>query len=105
MVPRGLITAIRTLTAVPAGGKDAESFSDSLIWFPWVGLFLGLLLWSLGAIWTRLIVPPWPGGGAVLILAAQILLTRALHMDGFAAPSAPRTRASRRRRVPPRCGA
>src|SRR3972149_2600166 len=84
MDPRGLITAIRTLTAVPVGGKDAESFSDSLIWFPWVGLFLGLLLWSLGTLWTSVIGPEWPGGGAVLILAAQILLTRALHMDGFA---------------------
>lgn len=85
MDPRGLITAIRTLTAVPVGGgKDAESFSESLIWFPFVGLFLGLLLWLTGAFWTWSIGPEWPGGGAVAILAAQILLTRALHMDGFA---------------------
>lgn len=84
MDPRGLITAIRTLTALPVGGKDAESFSDSLIWFPLVGLFLGLLLWSTGSVWLWIIRPEWPGGGAAAVLAAQILLTRALHMDGFA---------------------
>lgn len=84
MDARGLITAIRTLTAVPLGGKDAESFSDALIWFPLVGLFLGLLLWATGSIWVWSIGTDWPAGGAVAILAAQILLTRALHMDGFA---------------------
>jgi adenosylcobinamide-GDP ribazoletransferase len=84
MDPRGLITAIRTLTAVPVGGKDAESFSDSLIWFPVVGLILGMLLWSVGNVWAGSLGPDWPGAGAVAVLFAQILLTRALHMDGFA---------------------
>ena len=84
MDPRGLITAMRTLTAVPVGGKDAKRFSDSLIWFPLVGLFLGLLFWATGTVWEWVIGKGWPGGGAVTILAAQILLTRGLHMDGFA---------------------
>jgi adenosylcobinamide-GDP ribazoletransferase len=73
MDPRGLITAMRTLTAIPVGGRDAERFSDSLIWFPLVGLFLGLLFWATGTVWEWVIGKGWPGGGAVTILA-----------DGFA---------------------
>jgi len=84
MDPRGLITAMRTLTAVPIGGKDATRFSDSLFWFPLVGLFLGLVLFSIGKAWNGVIGRDWPAGGALIILMAQILLTRGLHMDGFA---------------------
>lgn len=84
MDPRGLITAMRTLTAVPVGGKDAKRFSDSLFWFPLVGLFLGLLLFFIGKAWNGAVGHDWPAGGAVIILIAQILLTRGLHMDGFA---------------------
>ena len=81
---RGLITAIRTLTAVPVGGKDAADFSDSLIWFPPVGLLLGLALWCAGALWERFVGTGWAAGGAVVLMALQILLTRALHLDGLA---------------------
>lgn len=81
---RGLITAVRTLTAVPVGGKDAADFSDSLIWFPPVGFLLGLALWCAGGLWERFVGTGWAAGGAVLLMALQILLTRALHLDGLA---------------------
>lgn len=84
MEPRGLITAIRTLSAVPVRGRDARVFSDSLVWFPLVGLLLGLLLWCTGKAWNTLIGPEWPWGAAVAIVIVQILLTRALHLDGIA---------------------
>ncbi len=80
----GLITAIRTLTAVPVRGKDAADFSDSLIWFPAVGFLLGLVIWSTGLLWELVIGRGWAAGGALILLALQILLTRALHLDGLA---------------------
>ncbi|RJR37257.1 MAG: adenosylcobinamide-GDP ribazoletransferase [Desulfobacteraceae bacterium] len=84
MDPRGLITAMRTLTAVPLGGRDAARFSDSLFWFPLVGFFLGVVLLFIGKAWNGVVGDDWPGGGAVIFLTAQILLTRGLHMDGLA---------------------
>ncbi|MBN1102600.1 MAG: adenosylcobinamide-GDP ribazoletransferase [Deltaproteobacteria bacterium] len=81
---RGLITAIRTLTAIPVGGRDTEHFSDSLLWFPPVGMLLGTLLWATGWAWNRAVGTGWPGGGAIILLVAEILLTRALHLDGLA---------------------
>jgi adenosylcobinamide-GDP ribazoletransferase len=81
---RGLITAIRTLSVIPVRGRDAEHFSDSLLWFPLVGMLLGALLWATGLAWIRAVGTEWPGGGAMTLVVAEILLTRALHLDGLA---------------------
>jgi adenosylcobinamide-GDP ribazoletransferase len=81
---RGLITAIRTLTALPVRGKDAPDFSDSLFFFPWVGFLLGLISWAAGSLWVCFVGPTWAAGGAVLLIGLQILLTRGLHLDGVA---------------------
>ena len=84
MDPRGLVTAIRTLTAVPVRGKDASDFSDSLVWFPPVGFLLGLVVWLAGQLWKLAVGPGWAAGGAITLLVLQTVLTRALHLDGVA---------------------
>jgi len=82
--PRGLITALRTLTLLPVGGRDAERFSDALFWFPVVGGLLGGMVWLLGFLWDRFVGTDWAAGGAVMIVWAEVVLTRALHLDGLA---------------------
>ncbi len=81
---RGFITAIRTLTIIPLPGKEAQKFSSSMIWFPGIGLILGLVIYGLGWLWIKFIGTDWPGGGAVMLLIAQVILTRGLHLDGLA---------------------
>ncbi len=81
---KNLITAIRTLTIIPVPGRDSERFSSSLPWFPLVGLMLGSILFGMGIIWIKIFAPDWSGGGAIIILAAETLLTRGLHLDGLA---------------------
>ena len=94
----GFITAIRTLTIIPVSGRESEKLSSSLAWFPVVGLLLGLLLFGFGTLWN-LLVEDWPGGGAILVLLADIYLTRGLHLDGLAdwadATGGPRNREAR----------
>jgi adenosylcobinamide-GDP ribazoletransferase len=79
----GFITAGRTLTILPFPGKDTENFSDALPWFPVIGLLLGLILYGLGLALLSF-APPWPMGHGVMILAAGVILTRGLHLDGLA---------------------
>lgn len=81
---RGFITAIRTLTIIPVAGREVERFSASLPWFPLVGLILGLILWSTGLIWIRILGITWAAGGAILLLVEGVFLTRGLHLDGLA---------------------
>ena len=81
---KGLITAIRTLTIIPVPGRESEKLNYSIPWFPFVGLILGLILYAIGKIWTNIFALSWSGGGAVIILAAEIILTRGLHFDGLA---------------------
>ncbi len=83
MMLNGLITALRTLTILPVPGRESDDFASSLPWFPVAGLFLGAILALSGQLWI-LIMKDWAGGGAVLLLAGMILLTRGLHMDGLA---------------------
>ena len=81
---KGFITAMRTLTIIPLPGREHERFSASTIWFPIVGLILGLILYGVGWLWIRHIGVDWPGGGAVVVLIGQAVLTRGLHLDGLA---------------------
>ncbi len=78
---RAGVTAVRTLTVLPCPGRDAARFADALPWFPLVGALLGALLACLLAALTPL---RWPLGAAALAVLANVLLTRAIHVDGLA---------------------
>lgn len=80
---QGLITAFRTLTILPVPGGDSEDFAASLPWFPVVGLALGALLALMGLVWIHGL-GTWFEGAGCLLLAASVLLTRGLHLDGLA---------------------
>ena len=84
MILNGLTTALRTLTILPAPGKDADKPVSALPWFPLVGALLGLIMCGISRLtydtgWCR-----WPEGTAVLIVLAGTVLTGALHLDGLA---------------------
>lgn len=79
----GLRTALRTLTIIPAPGREGDDLASSLPWFPVVGLVLGITLALTGHIWVHL-VEGWSAGGALLLLMGAVFLTRGLHMDGLA---------------------
>ena len=79
-----LRTAVRTLTIIPIPGRDASDLSASLIWFPVVGLLLGLSLHGLALLSGVLVPGGWPEGTAFLVMATGIGLTGALHVDGLA---------------------
>ncbi|MBW1998810.1 MAG: adenosylcobinamide-GDP ribazoletransferase [Deltaproteobacteria bacterium] len=80
----GLVTALRTLTVFPVPGGEGGTFSDSLPWFPCVGLMLGLIHYLLGAAWMGVLAPEWSWGGALVLITADIIMTRGLHLDGLA---------------------
>lgn len=81
---KGLITAIRTLTVFPWQGEESKNLSDSLVWFPVVGLFLGVTLYGVGRLCSFLSFGNWPAGVAIIIVGAEVVFTRALHLDGLA---------------------
>ena len=81
---KGLITALRTLTVIPLPGKESENISASIPWFPVVGLFIGLVLSGIGYMCTFFPFSPWTAGTALLMVVAEIWLTRGLHLDGLA---------------------
>jgi adenosylcobinamide-GDP ribazoletransferase len=77
------VAAFRFLTVIPLPLKRAagpEEIGGSVVYFPVVGLIIGLLL--AGAYWIldRLLPTPLANG---LIIAGMVLINGALHMDGF----------------------
>ncbi|WP_137885816.1 adenosylcobinamide-GDP ribazoletransferase [Pseudomonas sp. 2FE] len=78
-----LLIALQFLTCLPirlAGMPTSEQLGRSLLWYPAVGLLLGALLWGLSVLL---------GGAplllhAAVLLAAWVILTGALHLDGLA---------------------
>ncbi len=82
MMVRSILTAFRTLTILPVGGKDTDRFSRTLCFFPLVGALLGflVLITHRGA---EIIQFGQPGILALLSLAIITWLTGALHMDGL----------------------
>jgi len=80
----GLITAIRTLTAIPCPGKDADDMSKSLPWFPIIGLIIGIALYILAIIIQKITDQNNPEITAIIIILASALLTRGMHLDGLA---------------------
>ena len=79
---KALLTAFRTLTIISWPGNEDRDLSKSLPWFPVVGLVLGIILYGIGSAWLHLPVN-WTSGGALLLVIAQIFLTRGLHLDGL----------------------
>ena len=78
-----LLTAFQFLTTFPAVIRrsfTARELGHAVGFFPLVGLALGGILYGLAS-GLHLIFPP--PVVAVFILAAWLLLTRALHFDGF----------------------
>ena len=80
---RGYLIALSYLSTLPVDlivAPTKEEIAASRGWFPWVGLFLGLLLAGMLALgmvlWTPLVA-------AFLTLAAWVLLTGGLHLDGL----------------------
>jgi adenosylcobinamide-GDP ribazoletransferase len=80
----GLGSALTTLTAIPWPGAEDKDLSDSLPWFPLVGLFIGLILYAIGCIWNSLSCIQWPAGAALVMVVVSIWATRGLHLDGLA---------------------
>lgn len=78
------LVALAFLTTLPIRTDSfpaAAVLARSRFWFPVVGLLLGAGLG--GAAWGLLQVPLAPGLRAFVLLAFWILLTGALHIDGF----------------------
>ncbi|MGP1667005.1 MAG: adenosylcobinamide-GDP ribazoletransferase, partial [Rhodanobacter sp.] len=79
----GLLAALGFLTRIPVPVKvfdDARAQSQSLAWYPLVGLVLGLILAALA--WALHEVPPLLS--AALLLLVWVGLTGAMHLDGLA---------------------
>jgi len=83
-VAGAFVTAVRTLTVVPMPGREAETYSDALYWFPFVGLLVGAVAAGLARSVGLLAEPDWAGGAALLALLALSALPGGLHLDGLA---------------------
>ncbi|MFC1536387.1 adenosylcobinamide-GDP ribazoletransferase [Pseudomonadota bacterium] len=82
-MPRGLILALGFLTRLPMPALadfKKEELSSSAIWFPLVGLFIGLLF----ILAAQLGVSANHWLAALLVVLAWIGITGALHLDGAA---------------------
>lgn len=80
---RSLLLALQFLTRLPVPAMavvDDRDVGRSLLWYPLVGLLIGLSLAALG--WMLTSVPQILR--AALVLTAWVLLTGALHLDGLA---------------------
>ena len=77
----GLRFAISFLTIFPVASKDSEAgVASSRAYFPLVGLLLGAIIAGLDLLIDSLLAPIL---ASALLVVALILLTRALHIDGF----------------------
>jgi adenosylcobinamide-GDP ribazoletransferase len=76
-----LLVAIQFLTRLPTPrvASDAGDFAASIRWFPAVGLLVGSIV--AGADWLGAWIDPWTG--AMAALAAWVMVTGALHLDGL----------------------
>lgn len=79
---RGLITAFRTLTIIPAPGRDTEKMSSSFFFFPFVGGVIGALV--CGCAWVIGVKAGWHVGAGVVCVGLGALLTGGIHLDGLA---------------------
>jgi adenosylcobinamide-GDP ribazoletransferase len=75
--------AVSFLTVLPTPRLDWSGvrLGRAAVWFPWVGLALGGLLWTVQSVGLRL----WgPGVTGALVVVAWAALTGGLHLDGLA---------------------
>lgn len=82
MMGRSLLLALQFLTRIPVpamAAVDDRDLGRSLLWYPLVGLLIGLALAAWG--WTIGGAPV--GLRAALVLSAWVLVTGALHLDGL----------------------
>ena len=80
---RSLIIAIQFLTRIPVpviGDISEREVGRSLLYYPLVGLLIGLLLYALNG----MLANAGESLQAALVLAAWVLITGALHLDGLA---------------------
>ncbi len=80
---KGFLIALQFLTALPIKIKTKikdRDFSKSLLYFPLIGLLIGLLLSAVAVLFSFL--PNLVTG--VLILITSIIITGGIHLDGFA---------------------
>lgn len=77
---KSFITAIQTLSILPIRGEGCDDFSDSLPWFPIVGMILGGILTILAHLCGNMPAE----ATAALVLLGGVLLTRGFHIDGLA---------------------
>lgn len=80
----GLLTAVRFLTVVPVtwhADKDSDSFKDSLVWFPVVGLLIGCCCATILSILQLFLTQEILAIIAIFLLGA---MSGFLHLDGLA---------------------
>ena len=81
---RGFFIALTFLTRIPLPESKREvtpdEFARSMIYYPLVGLLMGLILWLAAKVFI-LCFPPLVA--AALIMAAGIMLSGGIHLDGF----------------------
>ena len=72
------------LTRLPAPARvvfDTEDFPESLVWFPWVGALIGLIVGAIYLLAARFLPAL---SAATLAMLGLVLLTGALHEDALA---------------------
>lgn len=83
LLPRGLILALGFLTRIPMpalAGFKKEELSSSAVWFPLVGLVIGLLLLTAAQVGSH------AGAlmAALLVMLLWLAISGGLHLDGAA---------------------
>lgn len=79
-VLRSLAGALSYFTILPAGRSDGPPDRTTMAWLPPVGALVGAICGGCGWLAWRYLGTPW---GAVVPFALGIVLTGALHLDGF----------------------
>lgn len=81
---KSFLSALQFLTIIPAKKNKFEdkALSEAVIYFPAVGIILGLILWALNELLLFLSFNPFFIN--VLLVILLIILTGALHLDGLA---------------------
>jgi adenosylcobinamide-GDP ribazoletransferase len=75
------LTIIRIAKDLDTTGEKPERLGRSMICFPVVGLFLGLVLVAVRYAFGYILSPSLVD---ILVIAALVIITGALHLDGFA---------------------
>ncbi len=81
---KGFLTALQFLTIIPVPGNrdvDDEALGASMSLFPLVGFLIGLILLGVRSL-LALLLPSLLAD--ILVIATLVVVTGALHLDGFA---------------------